>query len=180
VIAAIAAFLAWLGASMIVLADGRRGLALGLAAATAGLAGIAWQDGDGPAGVLVLLGGAMATFQRYRAGPGGWVVMPPGSTPRLILCVAGGLVALWFAASVTVGPDGATRFAVLCVAGLSGVRIVSSREPSTVVTAVAALAIAVAVATHFAGGSPGRMPYIAAALVAAGVGFLPVPAASAS
>lgn len=165
---------------MIVLADGRRGLALGLAVATAGLGAIAWQDGDGVAALIVLLGGATATFQRYRAGPGGWVIMPAGSTPRLILCVAGGLVALWFAASVTLGPDGATRFAVLSVIGLSGARIVSSREPSTVLTAVATLAIATAVATHFDSGSPGLLPYVAAALIAAGVVFLPVRAASAS
>jgi hypothetical protein len=180
VIAAIAAFLAWVGASMIVLADGRRGLALGLALAAAGLGVIAWQDGDGVAALIVLLGGATATVQRYRAGPGGWVMMPPGSTPRLILCVAGGLVALWFAASVTLGPDGATRFAVLSVIGLSGARIVSSREPSTVVTAVATLAIAIAVATHFDTGSPGLLPYVAAALIAPGVVFLPARAASVS
>src|SRR5579859_1502169 len=165
---------------MIVLADGRRGLAMGLAVATAGLGVIAWQDGDGVAALIVLLGGAMATLQRYRDGPGGWVVMPPGSTPRVILCVAGGLVALWFAASVTLGPDGATQFAVLSVIGLSAARIVSSREPSTVVTAVATLAIAIAVATHFDTGSPGLLPYVVAALIAAGVAFLPVRAASVS
>lgn len=179
-IAAIAAFLGWFGVSMIVLADGRRGLAVGLGVATAGLGVIAWQDGNGVAALIVLLGGATAAFQRHRAGPRGWVVMPPGSTPRLILCVAGGLVALWFAASVTIGPDGAARFAVLSVIGLSGARILSSREPSTVVTAVATLALATAVATHFGAGSPGLLPYVAAALIAAGVAFLPVRVASAS
>jgi hypothetical protein len=180
VIAASAAFLAWLGASMIVLADGRRGLAFGLALATVGLAGIAWLEGDGLAAAIVLAGGAMAAFQRHRVGPAGWLVMAPGSTPRLILCVAGLLVALWFAGSVTVGPDGATRFAVLSVVGLSGARIVSSREPSVIVTAVAVLAIAIAVAAQLGVSSPGPAPYLAAALIAAGVTFLPVPAARAS
>ena len=179
-IAAVAAFLAWLGVSIIVLADGRRGLALGLAVAAVALAAIAWQDGDQVAGLIVLGGGAAATVLRYRAGPRGWVVMPPGSTPRLILCVAGGLVALWFAASVTIGPDSATRFAVLSVIGLSGARLLSSREPSSAVTAVATLAFAVAVATHLGAGSAGLAPYVAAALIAAGALLLPAPVANVS
>ncbi|MGA7910840.1 MAG: hypothetical protein WCC30_04750 [Candidatus Dormiibacterota bacterium] len=179
-IAAIAAFTGWLGVSMIVLADGRRGLAAGLAVSTAGLAAIAWRDGESVAALIVLVGGAAAAFLRNRAGPRGWVVMPPGSTPRLILCVAGGLVALWFAASVTLGPDGATRFAALSVIGLSGARIVASREASSVVTAVATLALATAVATDLGAGSPSLLPYVAAAVIATGVLLLPVRVASAS
>ncbi|HSP08139.1 MAG TPA: hypothetical protein VLU92_00920 [Candidatus Dormibacteraeota bacterium] len=179
-IAAVGAFLGWLGVSTIVLADGRRGLAAGLAVATAGLAAIAWQNGDGVAAVIVLIGGGAAAVLRYRAGPGGWAMMPPGSTPRLIMCVAGGLVALWFAASVTTGSGGATRFAVLSVIGLSGARIVSSREPSSVVTAVAVLALSAAIATHLGAGSPGLWPYVAAALVAAAAPLVPVRVANAS
>lgn len=179
-IAATAAFLGWLGVSIIVLADGRRGLAVGLAVATVGLAGVAWQDGDAVAGLIVLGGGAAAAALRYRAGPGGWVLMPPGSTARLILCVAGGLVALWFAASVTIGPDGAARFAVLSVIGLSGARIVSSREPSSVVSAVATLALATAVAAHLGAGYAGPVPYVAGALIAAGALLVPVRVANVS
>jgi len=177
-IAAVAAFLGWLGASIIVLADGRRGLAVGLAGAATGLAAIAWQDGDGVAALIVLGGGGAAALLRYRSGPGGWAVMPPGSTPRLILCVAGALVALWFAASVTIGPGGATRFVVLSVIGLSGARIVSSREPSSVLTAVATLALATAVATDLGAGSAGPVPFITAVLIAAGALLLPVRVAN--
>lgn len=179
-VAVLAAFAAWIGATLIVLADGRRALAAGLAVTALGLAGIAWQDGDGLGVVAVLVGGGLAAFLRQRAGPPGWMLMPPGSTPRLILCVAGGLLSLWFAVSVTVGPHGSARFAVLCVAGLAGARILSSRAAPAIAAALAALALAVAVATHFAVGSPGVAPYIAAALIAAGVILLPVPAASAS
>jgi hypothetical protein len=179
-IAATAAFLGWLGVSIIVLADGRRGLAVGLAVATAGLAATAWQEGQGVPALVVFAGGAAAAVLRYRTGPAGWGIMPAGSTPRLILCVAGGLVALWLAASVTVGPDGATRFTVLSVIGLSGARIVSSRVASSAVTAVAALAIAIAVATPLGAGSPGLLPYVVAALIAAGVLLLPVRVANAS
>ena len=119
-IGAVSALVAWLGVSIIVLADGRRGLAVGLGTASAGLAAIAWHDGDGAAALVVLAGGVAAALLRARTGPEGWALMPPGSTPRLLLCVAGGLVALWFAASVTIGPDGATRFAALSVIGMSG------------------------------------------------------------
>lgn len=174
----IGAFLAWLGVSIIVLADGRRGLAVGLVTAAAGLAAIAWHDGDGVAALTILAGGLAAAGLRYRTGPEGWALMPPGSTPRLVLCVAGGLIALWFAASVTIGPDGSTRFAALSVIGMSGARIVSSRERSSAVTAVATLAIATAVATHLAAGSPGLLPYVTAALIAIGVLLLPVRVAN--
>ncbi len=63
-----AGFVAWLGASMVVLADGRRGLALGVAIATLGLAVLVLQDAGplplrfavltvtGLAGARVLLG----------------------------------------------------------------------------------------------------------------------------
>ena len=179
-IAGAAAFLAWLGVSIVVLADGRRGLAVGLAMAAVALGAIVWQDGDGAAALIVLGGGAAGAALRYQAGPGGWVVMPHGSTARLIMCVAGGLVALWFAASVTIGPEGATRFAVLSVIGLSGARIVSSREPSSVTTAVATLALAAAVATHMGAEPAGPVPYVAAALAAAGVVLVPVRTVHAS
>jgi hypothetical protein len=176
----VAAFLAWLGVSIIVLADGRRGLAVGLGTAAAGLAAIAWHDGEGTAALIVLGGGVAAALLRSRTGPEGWSLMPAGSTPRLVLCVAGGLVALWFAASVTIGPDGATRFAALCVIGMSGARIVSSRERSSALTAVAALALATAVATHLGEGSPGLAPYVAAAAIAVVVLLLPARVASVS
>ena len=179
-IGAVAGFLAWLGISIIVLADGRRGLAVGLATAAVGMAAIAWDDGDWVAALVVLGGGLAAAWLRYRDGPEGWGLMPPGSTPRLVLCVAGGLVALWFAASVTIGPDGATRFAALSVIGMSGARIVSSRERSSAMTAVATLAIATAVATHLGPGSPGLLPYVAAALIAVVVLLLPLRVASVS
>ena len=86
-----AAFVAWLGVSLVVLSDARRGLALGTLLAGAGLAGVALPEA-GPAGGLALVaGGAVAAARRFTAGPGGWGILPPGSTPRLILCVAGGV-----------------------------------------------------------------------------------------
>ncbi|HYM95656.1 MAG TPA: hypothetical protein VET26_00005, partial [Candidatus Sulfotelmatobacter sp.] len=96
----------------------------------------------------------------------------------LILCVASGLVALWFAASVTFGSGGALRFATLTVVGLSGARALFSPEPAMVMTAVAAMALAIAVASSAGGGTPGALPFVAAALIAAGVMAVPKPASN--
>src|SRR5207245_4048650 len=90
--------------SLIVLADGRRSLALGAALATAGVALVVFQGaGLIDAGALAL-GGAAMVGRRITDGPGGWQLMPPGSTPRLVLCIAAGLLAVWIAFS---GPTGA-------------------------------------------------------------------------
>jgi hypothetical protein len=164
-----AAFTAWLGAAMIVLGDGRRALALGVALIAASFAALAWVGGDVPAAAATLAGGAVATFQRLRSGSEGWGLMPPGSTPRLILAIVAGVVALWIAASVTTGTGAPLRFATLAVLGLMGARVLEGRDPAVVLTAVAGMALAVAMATALAATPPGPAPYIVAALIAAGV-----------
>ena len=175
-----AALVAWLGMSLIVLADGRRGLALGAALATAGIALIVFQ-GATPidAGVLAL-GGLLMAARQLANGPGGWQLMPPGSTPRLVLCIAAGLLALWIAFSVTTGPGAALRFGVMTVVGLAGARVLASQEPSVLLTAVGLLALAIAATAGTADGGQGPWPYVAAALFAAGAAWLPVKAAHAS
>src|SRR2546429_7317499 len=108
--------------SLIVLADGRRSLALGAALATTGVALVVFQGaGLIDAGALAL-GGAVMVVRRLTDGPVGWQLMPPGSTPRLVLCIAAGLLALWIAFSVTTGAGAALRFAVMTVLGLGGAR----------------------------------------------------------
>jgi hypothetical protein len=169
-----AAFVAWLGAALIVLADGRRGLALGLALAAAGLAVIAGL-GSGPIpATLLALGGAIAALRRLTTGTAGWAVMPPGSTPRLILCIATALIALWIALGITSGESAALRFAVLAVIGLAGARVLSSVDPDVQLTAVAVLALAVGCAAGLGGADV--WPCVAAAAVAAGAGWLPLSA----
>jgi hypothetical protein len=168
------ALVAWVGASLIVLADGRRGLALGVALAAAGLAVVTGlSDGPVPAALLVL-GGAIAAASRLARAGGGWAVMPPGSTPRLILCVASALVALWIALGITGGDSPALRFAVLVVIGLAGARVLASADPQVQLTAAATLALAVGAASGLGGGD--LWPYVAAAAVAAGAGWLPLSA----
>ena len=167
------AFLAWLGAALIVLSDGRRGLAAGLGVLALGLALLAIGDGQALGGVAVGAGGAIAAFQRWRIGSPRWGIMPAGSTPRLVLCVASGLLALWIAASITTGAGPQLRFAVLVVIGMLGVRVLDTRDGYVVTTAVAGLALAVAGAGGLAGASPGQLPYLAAALAAVAAMFIP-------
>ena len=180
-----AAFVAWLGMSVVVLADGRRGLALGIVLVTAGLAVIVFQ-GAGPIAAGALgVGGAAAALRRLTHGPSGWRVMPPGSTPRVVLCVAAGILVLWISFSATTAGDSALRFAILTVLGLSVARVLSSDEPSTLLTAIALLALGIAATVGIGSLSHGlgavtqsEWPYIAAALVAAVAGWLPVRTAN--
>jgi hypothetical protein len=170
----VVAFMAWLGAATIVLSDGRRGLALGLALIAIAFAALAWMGGDIGAAAALLAGGAAAVYQRLRSGRDDWGVMPPGSTPRLVLVIAAGFLALWFAASVTTGGGAPLRFAAPVVLGLMGARVLEGRDSAIVVTAAAGMALAVAMATGLAATPPGPTPYIAAALIAAGVSALRV------
>jgi len=168
-----AAFVAWLGAAIVVLADGRRGLALGLALLTITLAVLTWPAGMAVGSVAIGVGGLIAAVQCWRSGPAEWGIMPAGSTPRLILCIASGLLGFWLAASVTTGPDASRRFAVLLVTGLMGARVLISRDVTVVLAGIAGLALALATASGLAAGSPGPIPAIVGGLIAAGVMFVP-------
>jgi hypothetical protein len=168
-----AAFVAWLGADLVVLADGRRGLALGLAFLTISFAILAWPAGMAVGSVAIGVGGLFAALQCWRSGPQEWGIMPAGSTPRLILCIGSGLLAFWLAASVTTGPDASLRFAVLVVPGLMGARILMSRDVPVVLAGIAGLALALAAGAGIAAGSSGPVPAIVGGLIAAGVMFVP-------
>lgn len=173
IVAVAAAFVAWLGAALVVLSDGRRGLSLGLALITTGFAVLALASGVYLGAAAVAAGGLIGSWQCLRSGPSTWVIMPAGSTARLVLCIASGLVALWVAALVTTGPGAPLRFAVLVVLGLMGARILASGEISIVLTGIAAFALALAAAPGLTGTSQGDVPDIVGGLVAAGVMFIP-------
>jgi hypothetical protein len=168
-----AALLAWLGASLIVLSDGRRGLALGLTMLTVAFAVLSWPSGAVLGASAVAAGGAIASVQCWRSRPATWGIMPAGSTPRVVLCVGSGVLALWVAASVTTGPGAPLRFAVLVVLGLLGVRVLAGRETAVLLAAIAGLALALAAAPGLAAAPAGPIPDIAGGLLAAGVMILP-------
>jgi hypothetical protein len=168
-----AAFAAWVGAAVIVLADGRRGLAGGVGLVALGFAVLAWTNGLWLDGAILLAGGAIAVFELVRTGPKEWGLMPPGSTPRLILAVVAGILSLWVAASVTTGPGASLRFASLAVVGLMAGRLLQSQNANAVLTASAGLALALAGASGLAPNGAGLAPYLVGAGIAAGALLLP-------
>lgn len=171
---AAAAFAAWLGAALIVLSEGRRGLALGMALVTLGFAGLAIAAGQVEGAVALVAGGGVALVQRLRSGRDAWGVMPPGSTARVVLAAAVGLLALWISTTVMTGPGASTRFAALSVLGLMAARVLTPSDPPAVITALAALALSVAVAAGVAGTGPGPAVYVVAAIVAGGISLIRV------
>jgi hypothetical protein len=173
-VSAAAAFAAWLGAALIVLSEGRRALALGLGLITVGFAVLEQVGGGALAASCILAGGGIASGRRFRSGPAGWGLMPPGSTARVVLAAAVGLLALWISTSVMTGPGASIRFAVLSVLGLTAARVLTPSEPPAVLTALAALALSVAVASGVAGSGPGPALYLLAAIVAVGISLIPV------
>jgi hypothetical protein len=170
----IAAFGAWVGASLVVLSDARRGLALGIAMAAVSIAVVVWSTAGPLEAAFIAMGGAVAAARTLMLGKDAWGIMPPGSTPRLILCIGAGLLALWIGLGVTAGHSAALRFTVLVALGLAGARVLSSDDSQAQLTAVAVIALAVAAAAGLSGDSPGPWPYAAAAIIAAGAGWLPL------
>lgn len=169
----LAAGLAWLGASLLVVADGRRGLALGLAFLTIAFTVFALTTGLWVGAAAIAGGGGIASWQCRRSPAARWGIMPPGSTPRLVLCIGSGLLGLWVAVAVIGGSGGATRFAVLVVLGLIGARLLSSRELHVVLAGIAGLALALGAAPGLDLSPAGDVPDVAAGLIAAGVMVLP-------
>jgi len=167
----VAAFVAWLGAAVIVLADSRRGLAAGLAVLAAGVAAIAWSQGEQGGAIVLLAGGVFGSALRFTIGPDGWGLMQPGSTPRLLLTVVVALVALWVARAVTTGASAGFRFAVLTVLVLLGGRLLEAAEPAAMLTAIAGVALVLGIVS-----GDGIVSYAVAALVTAGVSAMPMPA----
>jgi hypothetical protein len=170
VIEAAAALVAWLGAAVVVLADARRGLALGLALVTVGLAALAWGTGQ-PVGAIALAAGGMTGALRcWTAASDKWGLMPPGSTARLVLCIAAGLLGLWISASVTTAPGAPVLFAVLVVLGLMAARVLAGGDVVVDRTAIACFALALALSPSLASAIPtGPVPYLIGALIAAAV-----------
>ncbi len=168
-----AALLAWLGASLVVVAEGRRGLALGLAMVPIALAVLIWGTGQPVGAVAVAAGGMIGSFRCWRSGPQTWGIMPAGSTPRLVLCIAGGLIALWVSASVTNGSGASLRFALMIVLGLMAARVLAARDAAVALTAIACFALALGAAPSLSASSPGPAYGIIGGLIAAGVMFIP-------
>lgn len=169
-----AGFVAWAGVSLVVLGDGRRGLALGIALAAAGLGVLAWQTAGPAQATAIVAGGLVAAAGSLRAGAPGWRIMPAGSTPRMVLCVAAAFVSLWVALVITSGPGGALRFATFACLGLALARVLWSDDPPVLIAAAGVLALAAGVASAIGSAAPEPWTYVGAGFVAAAIAWLPV------
>ena len=137
--------LTWAGASVLVLTDGRRGLGSGILAGGGGVAATLALAGSAPAAAAVAVGALVAAAARQRSGRPGWAPLPPGSTPRVLLCVAGGSAAVVVGTTIGAGP---VVPAALLLGSLSTGRLLSASAtaPALACAAAAALGLSVAVA----------------------------------
>jgi hypothetical protein len=136
-----AAGLAWFGATLTSLAEARRGLALGLVLTGAGLAGVV--AGSRPLDALLLAGAAVGTaLLRMRDGPAGWGLLPPGSTPGIVLSIVVLVASVLLAGTFLQGPMSVWALGPLAVALVAGVRLLAVDERASALAAGAALALA--------------------------------------
>jgi hypothetical protein len=138
-----ATLVAWMGAAIVAVSDGRRGLALGLVLTGAGLAGVALLAGDPPSAVALLLSGGLgAGALRLRDGPSGWGILAPGSTPRIVLSLGALAAGAFVGISLTGVPGALGRVAPLAVCGLAVARLLSADRRVAAVAAASAMALA--------------------------------------
>jgi hypothetical protein len=140
----LAAGLAWFGATLTTLAEGRRGLALGLVLTGAGLGGIQLSSGR-PLNALVLVAAALLSAAlRLRDGASGWGLLPPGSTPSIVLGIAVLVACVLMAGALLQGAAGIASLAPLAVALVAAGRLLTvvRRQPSLAAASVLALALA--------------------------------------
>jgi hypothetical protein len=166
VVALAAALVAWAGVTLVLVADGRRGLALGLLLTTAGLA-VAVADLGQPAYAAAALaaGGLVAAVLRLRDGRPGWRILPPGSTPRLMAAIV--VFAFGSVAVISTEADARwiVRLAAFAVAALAGGRVVTRDHRGLALGAASAVALGL-------GALGGATAIVAGALVAAVLGAI--------
>jgi hypothetical protein len=140
---------ALLGSALIVCSDGPRAIGLGLTLAGAGIALALAAAGAWPAALPLAISGALSGVLLQRGEPR-WRVLPPGSTPRVIMSVVAAGVAAWFALSALPGPGQRwVRAATVLVLVLPGSRLVSASEQRAVLGAGSAVALAAGAAGSF-------------------------------
>jgi len=165
-VAIVGAAAAWVGVTLLAVADARRGLALGLLVVTAGLVLASAAAAQPPLAVAALgAGGAAAAALRLRSGRPGWGLLPPGSTPRLVGSIAVVIGAALVAGSQLGSPPGAARLAALAVAGLAAGRVLTVEHRWAALGSASALALGL-------GALGGAVPLLTAGVVAAGLGTI--------
>ena len=135
--------LAWLGASVLVLSDARRGLSVGLLLAAIGLAVVRLVEGDSLDALLLFAGGLLSSYVGLRRNARrGWGLLPPGSTPRIVLAVVVGGAALWLGMGMLDSPGEApARAAAVIVMALGAGRLLAVRDPRAALAAASLIAL---------------------------------------
>jgi hypothetical protein len=161
-VAAVGAGVAWFGAALLVLADGRRGLCVGLIVTALGVGAVALASNQAVVATVLVAGAAIGGLLRLRDGQLGWGLLAPGSTPRLVLSI----LTLFGVLVVVETIQGSTPalFATLAVCVLAVTRLTSTQRRSGALGAAALLALGLAPL----GGPPAAM-VAAIAIVAHGV-----------
>lgn len=165
-LAVLGVVLAWLGASITVLAEGRRGLGCGAALVGAGLCAVEIAAGDPVPGVLLLIGGAGYGAFRQRDGARGWVLFAPGSSPRMIAAVLLFAVSLFLINAIDIATPALA--AILTVSALAVMRLTSTPDRA----ALASCAVIQALALGVAGSVPLAL---CACVVALLLALVPIP-----
>lgn len=163
--AVVGAIVSWLSMSVLVLSESRGGLALGLAGAGVGL-GAALAAGGRWGAVAVALGAVAAALLRMRDGAAGWGILPPGSTPRVMLCFVVGAVCAWVGGSFLGGSLAPARSAILAAIVLASARLLTTGRRQAALAAASALAIAMGALGGFSSGQAELALAVAGALAA--------------
>lgn len=156
--------LAWLGGAILLLSDARRGLALGLLVAGAGLGAGQWAVNQHEAAVASAVAGALAAALRLRDGEPGWRLVPAGSTPRVVLSLVTLVVLLLVFSSLRANTP--LLIASVAVAVLGIARLLTAETRAVALSGAAALALGLA-------GTGGLVAAITAAVVAVGLTLVP-------
>lgn len=166
------AALAWLGACLMILSDGRRGLSAGLLAAAAGI-GLAAGARDPASGALILAGGVACALPRLRDGIPGFGLLPAGSTPRLILCLVGGAAGAYSGTLLGAETEPWLLIASVSAGGLAVARLLGSEQRQSSLAATALFVLALGGTEVAAGSAPPAAGALLAAALAALISLAP-------
>ena len=166
------AVLAWLGATVVVLAEGRRAMAAGLAAYAVAV-GLVLPVEPGYAAALAVAG-IVSGALRLRGGPSDWGALPPGATPRIILCIVTGVVGAFISTSIVAAPGTPAARTALAIGGfLATARLLSTGRRSAALTAAATVAVTAGAMSALTAGPAAPAAVGIAFATTIGLGLLP-------
>jgi hypothetical protein len=168
--------LVWLGASILVLSDARRGIGVGLLLAVLGLTlTVTIQAGPADGGLLAA-GGLLAVGASLRRNPRrGWGLLQGPSTPRVILCVVIGGAGLWLGLGMIDSPgQPEARAAATVMIALGAGRLFAEREARSGLAAASLIALGAGALAAMSSATPAGA--LVGAVTAVALNLLPTPA----